>query len=69
MSSESVDPRAALEKQFRLLEKRIDAVVAETGRLQRRCAALEQKLAQSERVRAEAAERIEKLLDKIDRLP
>lgn len=66
MSEMPKDPKQETERQFRQLEKRVDAAVEAILRLRREKAALAEKLAESERVRKEAAARIASLLDRLD---
>lgn len=66
MSEMAKDSKQELERQFRQLEKRVDAAVEAIMRLRREKAALAEKLAESERIRKEAAARIASLLDRLD---
>ena len=66
MSEMPKDSKQELERQFRQLEKRVDAAVEAIMRLRREKAALAEKLAESERIRKEAAARIASLLDRLD---
>jgi septal ring factor EnvC (AmiA/AmiB activator) len=68
MTDDKKQMRAEVEKQLRKLEKRIDRVLEEVIRLQQQNRELGRKLAESERIRAEAAARIDQLLDKLEKL-
>lgn len=68
MSDEKKQLRAEVEKQLRKLEKRIDRVLEEVIRLQQQNRELGRRLAESERIRAEAAKRVAQLLDKLEKL-
>ena len=68
MSDEKKQLRAEVEKQLRKLEKRVDRVLEEVIRLQQQNRELGRRLAESERIRAEAAKRVAQLLDKLEKL-
>jgi phage-related minor tail protein len=60
--------RETVTRQLARLESRIDETVALVASLRREQAALAAQLEQSERVRREAAQRVQALLDRIDGL-
>ncbi|MEO0086215.1 MAG: hypothetical protein ABIK37_06235 [candidate division WOR-3 bacterium] len=61
-------PEKELEAQFRLLEKKIDAALDMIGRLRREKKELEERLAEAARLRQEALQQLNALLDRIDAL-
>jgi hypothetical protein len=68
MSEMTPDPKQELEKLFRKLEKRIDLAAEKVVQLQAERDTLAKKLAESERIRREAAGRLDTLIDSIDSL-
>ena len=70
MASDANTPpsREVIARQLGQLESRVDEAVALIARLRKQQSELEARLAESERVRREAAQRVQVLLDRIDGL-
>jgi len=60
--------RERVARELSRLEQRVNETIALVARLRREKSELEARLAASDRVRAEAAQRVQVLLDRIDRL-
>ncbi len=68
-SDQTVGPnRERVARELSRLEQRINETIALVARLRRENAELQARLAAAERVRAEAANRVQALLDRIDGL-
>ena len=61
-------PSPELEEQFRRFEARVDEAVRAIGELRRERRELRNRLEEANRVRAEAVQRVDVLIDKIDSL-